>query len=66
MSDDKIRDQRVPVLFTKSELERLDDWMFARRMRSRGEAIRTLVEYGYEHKAAQNPVGDKAKGEANG
>ena len=40
------RDQRVPVMMTKAELHALDDWSFARRIRSRGEAIRQLVALG--------------------
>jgi hypothetical protein len=57
---DENRDQRVPILLTTSELERLDDWMFARRMRSRGEAIRQLMELGYEHERAKAPRKEKA------
>jgi hypothetical protein len=57
---DQIRNQRVPILLTPSELERLDDWMFARRLRSRGEAIRILMELGFEHEQAKAlPTGAK-------
>jgi hypothetical protein len=40
------RDQKVPVLFTPTELRELDDWSFAQRIRSRGEAIRRLIALG--------------------
>lgn len=52
---EEIRDQRVPLLLTASELQKLDDWMFARRIRSRGEAIRQLMELGY----SAEPEGEK-------
>ena len=52
---DQNRDQRIPILLTPKELERLDDWMFGRRIRSRGEAIRRLMEFGYQHEGAKAP-----------
>ena len=42
------RDQKVPVLFTPSELKEIDDWSFDQRIRSRGEAIRRLIALGLE------------------
>lgn len=42
------RDEKVPVLFTASELKVIDDWSFAHRIRSRGEAIRQLIALGLE------------------
>lgn len=43
MTDEKeLKDQRVPIMMTPSELEAIDDWMFKNRIRSRGEAIRRL------------------------
>lgn len=38
----ELKDQRIPVMFSKSEVDLIDDWMFAKRIRSRGEAIRQL------------------------
>ncbi|MBB3521027.1 hypothetical protein [Rhizobium sp. BK456] len=38
----ELKDQRVPVMFSKSELELIDDWRFAHRVGSRAEAIRRL------------------------
>jgi metal-responsive CopG/Arc/MetJ family transcriptional regulator len=39
----KLKDQRIPVMMTASEVKAIDDWMFANRLRSRSEAIRQLV-----------------------
>jgi hypothetical protein len=43
---DDLMDQRVVVMMSKAELEMIDDWSFANRIRSRGEAIRRLVTAG--------------------
>jgi hypothetical protein len=40
------RTERIPLLMTPSEVQALDDWAFANRIRSRGEAIRRLIEAG--------------------
>lgn len=47
MSTEK-RDEKVPVLFTSTELKELDDWSFGQRIRSRGEAIRRLIARGLQ------------------
>jgi len=57
MSTEK-RDEKVPVLFTPSELKVIDDWSFAQRIRSRGEAIRQLIQLGLE--AAKQRQKEKA------
>lgn len=47
MTDEKeLKDQRVPIMMSASELESIDDWMFRNRIRSRGEAIRRLCQSG--------------------
>jgi hypothetical protein len=46
MADEELKTERVHVLMTPSELKAIDDWMFARRIRSRGEAIRRLTALG--------------------
>jgi len=51
--DDEPKDQRVPIMMSASELRAVDDWSFARRIRSRSEAIRRLIELGL--KAADSP-----------
>lgn len=38
--------ERVSIMMSKHDLERLDDWAFSNRIRSRGEAIRRLVQMG--------------------
>lgn len=38
----ELKDQRIVVMMKKSELDLIDDWMFANRIRSRGEAIRQM------------------------
>lgn len=40
--EDELKDQRVTIMMSESELSLIDDWMFANRLRSRGEAIRRL------------------------
>ena len=45
MSDEK-KDQRIPVMMTAAEVKAIDDWSFANRIRSRGEAVRQLVKKG--------------------
>jgi hypothetical protein len=61
---EEIRNQRVPVLFTKAELERLDDWMFTHRVRGRGEAIRQLMELGFQaSERGTKPAGQKKRSE---
>lgn len=37
-----MKDQRIIVLMTPSEVEAIDEWGFANRIRSRGDAIRRL------------------------
>lgn len=52
MSDADERTQRFSIAFTSSELERLDDWRFAKRLPTRAEAIRRLLELGLAADAA--------------
>ncbi len=53
-------DQRVPLMLRASELKEVDDWSFAQRIRSRGEAIRRLIRLGLQ--AAQQQPAEKPKG----
>lgn len=41
-----LKDQRIQVLMSEAELQLLDDWSFAKKIRSRGEAIRKLCRVG--------------------
>ncbi|MFC7399625.1 hypothetical protein ACFQU1_20650 [Chelatococcus sp. GCM10030263] len=43
---DELKDQRVVTMMSPSDLKAIDDWMFAHRIRSRGEAIRRLCYLG--------------------
>lgn len=43
---DENKDQRVVVLMTPSESAAIDEWSFANRIRSKGEAIRRLCQIG--------------------
>ncbi len=45
-STEELKDQRVPVMMTRTELKAVDDWRFANRVGSRSEAIRQLVTLG--------------------
>jgi metal-responsive CopG/Arc/MetJ family transcriptional regulator len=40
----QILTQRVHLLMSAAELQAVDDWSFANRIRSRGEAVRRLIE----------------------
>lgn len=42
----ELKDQRITIMLTESELREVDDWSFAHRIRSRGEAIRQLIDGG--------------------
>lgn len=42
----ELKDQRIAVMLTPSELKAIDDWSFSKRIRSRGEAIRQLISTG--------------------
>ena len=42
----ELKDQRIPIMMTASELKAIDDWSFENRIRSRAEAIRRLIQVG--------------------
>lgn len=67
---DELKDQRIPIMMSPSEVAAVDDWMFARRMKSRAAAIRELIKYGTEYEywrdeacAARALIGSIMKGE---
>jgi len=43
---DELKTERITTMMTPSEVKALDDWAFSKRIRSRGEAIRRLIEAG--------------------
>lgn len=42
----ELKTQRIPIMMALSEVEAVDTWMFANRLRSRSDAIRKLVAMG--------------------
>jgi hypothetical protein len=58
MSED-LKPVRVTQMMSHAEVKAIDDWSFANRIRSRGEAIRRLIELGLEAAKAKPP---RAKG----
>lgn len=44
--DGQLRTERVPMFMAKSEVEAIDSWRVEKRIWSRSEAIRQLVEIG--------------------
>lgn len=50
---DEIKTERVTILMSLSDLKMIDDWSFEQRIRSRGEAIRRLIELGLAAAAQQ-------------
>jgi hypothetical protein len=50
---DELRSERVTIMMAASELKAVDDWSFAQRIRSRGEAIRRLIQTGLGAPAQQ-------------
>ena len=62
MADDK-RVERVPLLLTKKELEKLDDWQFTHRVRTRSDAVRVLMEKGYGAEEAAEAKKPKKDGD---
>lgn len=47
-SDQERLDRRVYTAFTEAELEQIDEWGFARRIRERSQVIRRLTLSGLE------------------
>lgn len=50
---DELKTERVTTMMTPAEVNAVDDWSFRNCIRSRGEAIRRLIELGLE--AAKAP-----------
>jgi len=51
---DEMKTERITTMMAPSEVQVIDDWAFANRIRSRGEAIRRLIEAGL--KVRENPA----------
>lgn len=54
----ELKDQRIAVMLTPSELSAIDDWSFSKRIRSRGEAMRQLLSLGLAAEELFNKVRD--------
>lgn len=65
MAEEKMN-VRVPLMLTPSEVEAIDDWSFATRIRSRNEAIRQLVRAGLEARPAPGSASGKRRGKVAG
>jgi hypothetical protein len=52
MADD-LKTERIAVMMTPAEVQALDDWSFAHRIRSRGEAVRQLIQTGLKADAPE-------------
>ena len=55
----EMKTERIPVMFDKPLVADVDDFMFANRIRTRAEAIRTLVRAGLTTRA-ENQKGTEA------
>jgi hypothetical protein len=60
----EMKTERITTMMTPSEVKALDDWAFANRIRSRGEAIRRLIEAGLSAKKPAAPAGGSDPGSA--
>jgi hypothetical protein len=60
---EELKSERVTTMMTPSEVKAVDDWSFAQRIRSRGEAIRRLLELGLEaaKRSGAKPKGGKGR-----
>ena len=47
--------ERILVLMSPDEVKEIDDWAFARRIRSRGEAVRQLTRLGLDAPPSSPP-----------
>jgi len=53
-----MKTERITTMMTPSEVQAIDDWAFATRIRSRGEAIRRLIEAGLKVQRPKRPKTD--------
>lgn len=45
---DHLKTERVTIMMSPEDLQILDEWSFQQRIRSRGKAIRQLIELGLQ------------------
>ena len=53
------KDVRVTLMMSESEVEAVDDWGFAHRIRTRAEAIRQLIELGLKEADASRELKER-------
>jgi hypothetical protein len=53
---DELKTERVQMFMTPSEVQAIDDWSFANRVRGRSEAIRRLVAMGLATQVVHAPA----------
>ena len=52
-----LKTERIPIMFDRELVERIDDYSFAARIRTRSEAVRHLIREGLE-KVTENEKGE--------
>ena len=62
MSEAKLKTERITTMMSGAEVTAIDDWAFANRIRSRGEAIRQLIELGLKAADASKPPRKNRRG----
>src|SRR4029077_19304985 len=60
----EMKTERITTMMTPSEVKVIDDWAFANRIRSRGEAIRRLIDLGLGKARSSAPSGGSTPGSA--
>ena len=61
---EELRTERVTTMMTPSEVKAIDDWSFGQRIRSRGEAIRRLIDIGLASQREWESVAKLTEAEA--
>jgi hypothetical protein len=57
---DDLKNQRIPIMMSEDELQAIDDWRFANRLPSRGDAIRRLCQIGILSEGSIDHISDQA------
>lgn len=63
---EELKSERVTTMMTPSEVRIVDDWSFEQRIRSRGEAIRRLIELGLAAAKREKPATEHPPAEPAG
>lgn len=56
---EELKTERITTMMSSAEVKAIDDWAFANRIRSRGEAIRRLVDLGLKAAGASKPPSEQ-------